>query len=80
MRNQQQSSIMPAALLIDTVHFLDSQRAEARRRAEPEVYAQFHLMTGVQSDMFRAIIMPGLGIISSPVMREALRRVPADAI
>lgn len=79
MTNKKQAARMPAGLLVDTVHFLAAQRAEARRRKEPEVYAEFHLMTGIKTDMSKAIIMPGLGIIPSPLMREALRSVPADA-
>ena len=79
MTTKQQTKCMPAGLLVDTVHFLMFQRAEARRRDEPEVYAEFHLMTGIQSDMSKAIFMPGLGIVPSPVMREALRIVHADA-
>lgn len=67
------------AELTSTISFLADQRAEARRRREPEVYAEFHVITGVQTDMSRFIVMPGLGIVPSHLMREALRSVPADA-
>ncbi|MBO1902249.1 hypothetical protein J4H92_09855 [Leucobacter weissii] len=66
-------------LLDETVSFLKGQREESRRREEPEIYAEFHILTGIQSDMSKVILMNGFGVIPSFIMLQALRLVPADA-
>ncbi|WIE60946.1 hypothetical protein DEI97_014490 [Curtobacterium sp. MCLR17_032] len=65
-------------LLDEMIDYLAHQRAESRRRNEEHRYAEFHLVTGVQTSMARSIWFPNLGAVPSDTVLTALRAVPAD--
>lgn len=62
----------------DLILYREAQRAEARRRHEEYRYAEFHLITSVQTDMARNIWSPDLGMVPSDFVLAAPRAVPSD--